>query len=89
MHLLVRSYTNFFKGNATLRVSRDMGRSNRRVMPIGLTNAPASVVANTLCCKLSGSPCRRRRYIKCAVRDSEDSIVAPVYYIISLSPPLP
>ena len=72
---LVRSYTDFLKGNATLRVSRDMGRSNRRVIPLGPITVrpmhqPASVVANTLCCKLSCSPCRRRRYRKCAVRDS-------------------
>ena len=75
MNLLVRSYTDFKKGNATLRVSRDMGRSNRRVIPLGpitvrSMHQPAGVVANTLCCKLSCSPCRLRRYLKCAVRDS-------------------
>ncbi|TXG46222.1 hypothetical protein EZV62_028253 [Acer yangbiense] len=42
-------------GNATLRVSpRDMGRSNRRVIPLGPITVrpmhqPAGVVANTLC----------------------------------------
>jgi hypothetical protein len=53
----VRSYTDFLKGNATLRVSRNMGCSNRRVIPLGPITVrpmhqPASVVANTLCCKL-------------------------------------
>lgn len=55
----------------------------------GPMHQPAGVVANTLCCKPSCSPCRRRRYRKCAVRDSKDSIVAPVYYFISLSLPPP
>lgn len=94
MNLFVRSYTDFKKGNVTRSVSRDMGRSNRRVIPLGPITArpmhqPAGVVANTLCCKPSCSPCRRRRYRKCAVRDSKDSIVAPVYYFISLSLPPP
>ena len=35
MNLLVRSSTDFLKGNAMLRVSRDMGRYNRRVILLG------------------------------------------------------
>lgn len=36
MNLLKLCYKDFLKKNATLRVSRDMERSNRRVIPLGL-----------------------------------------------------
>ncbi|KAF4394145.1 hypothetical protein G4B88_000656 [Cannabis sativa] len=62
----------FIKGNATLRVSRDMGRYNQRVIllgPVRVTpmHQPTGGVANTLCFGWSGMISYGKEYVTAAL----------------------
>ena len=68
INLLVRY--GLYKGNVTLEIWGVLIEVPLGPLTVKPMYQPASVVANTLCCKLSCSPCRQRRYRKCAARDS-------------------